>query len=348
VNPFRASRRAWQERNFPELERTTLAALAVDRTLPELHFRLGLAQLELGKHAEAIQALNGCLARNPAYPLLQYARMASALARARLNPVVPPAEPPVRAVAPVSVIVCSITPAKFDRVHANYSTLLRDVPHEIVGIHDARSLAEGYNRGVKRAKGQILVFSHDDIEIVSPDFAHKLLDRLGRFDLIGIAGTDRVCGGTWMDAQWPHVFGQVGGPAGGTRILATAYLIRGVAASPMQALDGVFFAARRQVVDQIQFDESTFDGWHLYDLDFSYRASAAGFRLGVCNDLQVVHQSGGTYGDAWYQYARKFMKKHLPSMGEPARANLFAPCTLGMDSAAEWRSFTHYMIADSA
>jgi GT2 family glycosyltransferase len=150
-----------------------------------------------------------------------------------------------------------------------------------------------------------------------------------------------------MDAQWPHVFGQIGGPAEGNRILATVFLIRGASASPMQALDGVFFATRRAVVEKVPFDESTFDGWHLYDLDFSYRVAGAGFRVGVCNDLLVVHQSGGSYGQDWYRYARKFMQKHFPSSGEPARANLFAPCTLGMNSADEWRSFTQYMISGS-
>jgi hypothetical protein len=275
--------------------------------------------------------------------------MASALARARIDPIVPPSEPPVQRADLISVIICSITPAKFNRVCANYATLLKDLPHEIVGIHDARSLAEGYNRGAKRAKGEILIFSHDDIEIVCPDFAPKLIDRLDRFDLLGVAGTDRVCGGAWTDADWPHVFGQVGWPVGGKRILATAFLIRGISATPMQGLDGVFLATRPAVVHKIPFDESTFDGWHLYDLDFSYRVARAGFRLGVCNDLLIVHESpGGNYGEAWFQYARKFMQKHFASAGEPARANSFAPCAIEIDTADEWRSFAQYMISDSA
>jgi len=348
MNPFRELRRAWKEANFLEIERAASAALALDRTLPELHFRLGFAQLQLGKPADTVQSLEACLERQPAYPLLQYAKMALALARARIDPIMPPPEPPIEEAVPISVIICSITPEKFDRVRANYSTLLKDVPHEIVGIHDARSLAEGYNRGAKRAKGEILVFSHDDIEIASPDFARKLIGRLSQFDLVGIAGTDRVCGGTWMDAHWPHVFGQVGYPAKERRILATAFLIRGISATPMQALDGVFLATRRPVVEKIVFDESTFDGWHLYDLDFSYRVAGAGFRLGVCNDLLIVHQSGGNYGEAWYQYARKFMQKHFPSIGEPPRGNPFEPCAIEINTADEWRSFTQYMIRDSA
>jgi len=37
-----------------------------------------------------------------------------------------------------------------------------------VRIPDARSLAEGYNRGLRRARGDLLLFSHDDVRIVTP------------------------------------------------------------------------------------------------------------------------------------------------------------------------------------
>ncbi len=40
----------------------------------------------------------------------------------------------------------------------------------------------------------------------------------------------------------------------------------------IQALDGVFMAMRRKVATSIPFDEALFDHFHLYDLDFSFRA----------------------------------------------------------------------------
>ena len=35
----------------------------------------------------------------------------------------------------------------------------------------------------------------------------------------------------------------------------------------------------------------TFDGFHHYDLDFSYSAYRAGFRLAVVNDICIYHAS---------------------------------------------------------
>jgi hypothetical protein len=67
----------------------------------------------------------------------------------------------------ISVLICSVDPSKYERVTANYSRVLADHPHEIVDIHDARSLAEGYNRAVRKSRGDFLLFSHDDVEIVS-------------------------------------------------------------------------------------------------------------------------------------------------------------------------------------
>ena len=71
----------------------------------------------------------------------------------------------------ISVLICSIDADKYARVTANYQRLLSGHPHEIIGIHDVRSLAEGYNRAVHKSRGELLLFSHDDVEIVSGDLA---------------------------------------------------------------------------------------------------------------------------------------------------------------------------------
>jgi GT2 family glycosyltransferase len=78
----------------------------------------------------------------------------------------------------------------------------------------------------------------------------------------------------------------------------------------IQALDGVFIAAKRAVVEKIRFDEQTFDGFHLYDLDFTYAAFLAGFRLGVACDLYLLHKSGGSPDQAFMQYAHRFNSKY--------------------------------------
>src|SRR5882724_172154 len=109
----------------------------------------------------------------------------------------------------ISVIICSIHNDRFAAVAKNYSDLLKHEPHEIIRISDARSLCEGYNRGIAASRGDILIFSHDDIEILTADFASRLKEHLANFDLIGVAGTSRLLRGGWQDAGPPYIFGQV-------------------------------------------------------------------------------------------------------------------------------------------
>ena len=52
----------------------------------------------------------------------------------------------------ISIVICSIDADKFAAVRETYAGHMGATPYEIVGIHDAKSLCEGYNRGLRRAK----------------------------------------------------------------------------------------------------------------------------------------------------------------------------------------------------
>ena len=210
----------------------------------------------------------------------------------------------------VSIIICSINPDKFARVTANFRQLFQQDSIEIIGIHDASSLCEGYNRGVLQAHGDTIILSHDDIQILTPDFASRLHSHLSTFDLIGVAGTKRLVGGAWFLAGHPYDFQLVTSPQLHGKDLVI--VIRGGGAtvvSEIQALDGLFLACRRQVAQSIPFDDETFDHFHGYDTDFTFRAFLAGYRLAVCRDLFLIHYSHGRFDDNWNKYRARFEHK---------------------------------------
>jgi len=212
----------------------------------------------------------------------------------------------------ISIIFCSINETKAHAIEQHYRNLLGDAPHEIIAIRDARSLAEAYNRGIDRAVGDILIFSHDDIEFLDPaTWLVRLRTHLISFDVVGLAGTTRLISPAWAQAGPPYTFGQVAELDG--RIAPFRVLLCSVpapAVSRIQALDGLFFAVKRHVVQKVRFDENTFDGFHCYDVDFSYSAYLAGFQLAVATDLPVLHASQGSFGEEWKFYAQRFMDKH--------------------------------------
>lgn len=210
-----------------------------------------------------------------------------------------------------SVIICSVTDAKFEASSACYRRLLAGRPHEVIRISDARGLCEGYNRGVAQSRGDAIILSHDDIEVLNPAFAERVEHHLRSFDLIGVAGTTRVCHPSWAKAGPPHVYGQIVQK----RADRDTYLVYTWGAPQrsvgnIQALDGVFFACRRSLFDRVRFDPA-YTGWHLYDIDFSYTAYRAGFRLGVATDLHLIHHERATHPDpTWRDMAGIFWGKY--------------------------------------
>ncbi|CAN5316891.1 hypothetical protein BH11PSE11_BH11PSE11_37980 [soil metagenome] len=225
----------------------------------------------------------------------------------------------------ISVIICSINPDKFAKVSKNYAALLRETPFEIIGIHDAKSLCEGYNRGIAQSKGSILIFSHDDIEILTPDFGVRLKNHLQSNDMIGVVGTSRLMHGQWIAAGQPCVHGHViYFDAARHEYFVNLFGADAEVVSGMQALDGMFFAMTRKLADALKFDEERFDGFHFYDIDYSFSAHRAGYRIAVCNDISIIHDSTGKFDEAWQRYHDRFMEKHgaalAPFDPQPMRA----------------------------
>ena len=217
-----------------------------------------------------------------------------------------------------SIIVCSHHPERAAFIRNHYETLFRGFDHEIIAIDDARSLCEGYTRGFERSRGDLLIFSHDDVEFIAPDVAARVREHLRHFDLIGIAGTTRLIDGMWLSAGDPHCFMLVLYPEPGGQ-----YSVRFAGKGPLvvpniQAVDGCFMACQREVVETIGFDVETFDGFHLYDLDFSFRAHKSGFEVAVCRDIPLIHLSQGVPDEVWQKYRERFEAKHREALGGPA------------------------------
>jgi protein O-GlcNAc transferase len=220
-----------------------------------------------------------------------------------------------------SVIICGRDAERREKSQAAFSTLLHDAGFEFIYAKNPYSLASGYNAAVQEATAELMIFCHDDIEILSPDAAVILQRYLSTCDIVGIAGTDHLIAGSWISSGPPHIFGQFAHrhPAGDR----FALYVYGVFDSmpKIQALDGLFLAMRREVLKTIRFDETNFDGFHLYDIDFTFAAYLAGFKIAVALDLFVIHDSGGSYDLNWDFYRRRFIKKYSTHMLEFPTAN---------------------------
>ena len=248
-----------------------------------------------------------------------------------------------RASGKISVVVCSIDPAKLQRLRASLDRQLAGEDWELVHIADARSLCEGYNRGIARASGDLLVLCHDDIEILGTDFAAKLRGHLGTYDLIGVAGSTLASGPAWSWSGAPNIFVSVAYPQAphGRGVALSFCGTSGPIVEGAQLLDGVFLAMRRSLLERVAFDEATFDGFHFYDLDFSYRAWSAGARTAICRDIVLLHQSRGTFKAEYRHYAERYRQKFPQACTAPMSEAAKLPEILvdereSLDAVVEW------------
>lgn len=233
----------------------------------------------------------------------------------------------------ISIVTCSVTPAKLQNMVTKYHANTGE-PIEIVHIDDAKSLAEGYNRGIDRASGDVIVFSHDDAFPLAPGFGPRLRKHLEAVDIVGGAGTQKLDGGVWFTAGPPYVHGQVLNLKPDGKLLLSIFSAKAPLVTGIQALDGFFMATSAGAAQNHRFDER-FAGFHLYDLDWSYGAFQSGAKVGVATDLFLGHQSAGGYNDpAFLKYMYRFIHKWGDKIADPNRRN-FSNASVEVSTVSE-------------
>lgn len=277
----------------------------------------GGTALGLGRTLDGVRWLRAALRHDPSHlPALRDLATIVRMLAERPQPARPPVAPPGGDMA-VSTIICSPDEARSARAVAHWQTLLAGWPGEVIAIVGPDSLSAGYTEGLAQAKGAVVVFSHDDVTLPA-DAVHRMVAHLRHVDVLGLAGTTRLSGPGWVSSGWPYLRGQVVHVlADGAGCSVSVYRPHHGLMGGIQALDGLLIAARRDVAAAVGFDTRTFDGFHLYDVDFSFRAHLAGYRLAVAGDIPVLHASTGSFDAAWAEAADAFARKFAGRLAAP-------------------------------
>jgi hypothetical protein len=277
----------------------------------------GGTALGLGRTLDGVRWLRTALRHNPTHlpAMRDLATIVSMLAQGA-QPARPLVTPPGGDVM-VSAIICSPDEARSARAVAHWQALLAGRPGEVIPIVGPSSLSAGYTEGLARAKGDIVVFSHDDVTLPG-NAVHRMVAHLRTVDVLGLAGTTRLSGPGWVSSGWPYLRGQVVHVlAEGAGCSVSVYHPHHGLMGGVQALDGLLIAARSDVATAVGFDARTFDGFHLYDVDFSFRAYLDGYRVAVAGDIPVLHASTGSFDEAWNHAADAFAGKFAGRLAAP-------------------------------
>jgi GT2 family glycosyltransferase len=306
------------------------------------HYNLGIALRQKGDLRGSAIAFRDVARRDPRdFEAIQNVLETIGLAIDQELPRLFPHSPaaPIAQPAPISIVVCSIDPRREEAMRRNYGEALGNRPHEIIVIHDAKSLCEGYQRGLDASRHEIVVFSHDDVDLASPAPFDAFERALESSDIAGVAGSLLLNGPGFSWAGNPHLRGGVGYPPAtfGKGWRASVYSVDTGILPGMQVLDGLIFAVRRDAARQVGFDAATFDAFHFYDVDFTYRAHLAGLRIAVTTELVAIHASQGQFDDNWLRYADRFRAKFAIANAPPGHTGFF-----GRDFATRDRLLRFY------
>ena len=159
--------------------------------------------------------------------------------------------------------------------------------------------ASALNWGAKQATGNWVLFAHQDVALLSPDWLSSAESILGRLDSVGWVGV----AGLSADGEY----------RGFLRNCAALHGLPFVKPSEVQTLDELLLIRRRDSSKAGYFDEAV-PGWHAYGVDACCDATRRGEKNYVL-PLPVWHDSAGV-NLAGLDEAHEFVwRKHGPDLG---------------------------------
>jgi hypothetical protein len=183
-------------------------------------------------------------------------------------------------------------------------------------INNGESLTKAYNRGLKQATNDIVVFCHDDITIETNNWGPKLLKQFERhpeYGIMGVAGTKYLASsGQWWENK-KKMYGRVAHTHEGKTWLSSYSEDMAHDIEETVIVDGVFFVVDKRKL-KVDFNE-TVEGFHFYDVTLCLENYLQGVKVGVITTVRVNHKSIGMTNESWEAnrliFAEKF-KDNLP------------------------------------
>jgi len=185
----------------------------------------------------------------------------------------------------------------------NKSLKIQKMDYELVLLDNSSnkfiSASQALNYGGSKAKGDYLMFVHQDFKFNSDNWLRDMVELLDNVKNLGIAGVAGKYDRNMISNITTGIPPVLAGP------IQIDEPVR------VQTLDECLIIIPKKVFDKIQFDEETCDNWHLYATDYCLMVKKAGYDVYVL-PLGGYHASPG-YSftpEAYYSTLKKMVKKH--------------------------------------
>ncbi len=217
----------------------------------------------------------------------------------------------------ISIIICSTHPTTDAGLLKNIQKTI-GTDYEIIHIDNSQgkyNIFEAYNLGVERAKGEYLCFMHEDILFKSDNWGPAVEMHLSQpcVGAIGVAGGCVVL--DKLDWRF-YGFGIVNLEQGNYTVEENpVYYISNhlekqkIPLTQVAILDGAWIAMRKNLFQQIRFDDQTFHDFHLYDSDICMQINKMGLGVFIVFEVFIEHKSEGTYSEGYRKSLEVFAEK---------------------------------------
>jgi len=215
----------------------------------------------------------------------------------------------------ITVVYCTRQTNPAHKEHLIKSSGLHNNIEVIEIINNGESLTKTYNRGLKQAKNDIVIFCHDDLTIDTKQWGSKLLKQFQKnpeYGIIGVAGSKHMpVSGQWWEKK-NKMYGRVQHTHEGKTWLSAYSDDLGHELEEVVIVDGLWFAVDKTKIKKT-FNENV-GGFHFYDVTFAFENYLEGVKVGVTTAIRVNHQSIGMTNEAW--------EKNRADFSEAFKANL--------------------------
>ena len=210
----------------------------------------------------------------------------------------------------VSIITCARQEGDSNGLYQSLEDgpCLTPQEYEKIELGSALSMGEGFNRGIRQATGEVLVFTHTDVRIWAgrklwSDMIQECLNSGTGF--VGVAGTTILGDDAiwWNDVRGALKRGNV---AHHDEQFGTYMSLFGPYGDVV-VLDGVFLACRASLAREIRFPEDT--GFHFYDIETTLCVHTLLLRNKVIA-LPLFHGSQGKVNEEWQKAREKFLNRY--------------------------------------
>jgi hypothetical protein len=204
----------------------------------------------------------------------------------------------------ISLVICSRTIQLNESLRINIDKTI-GTEYEIILIDNSQnqySIFEAYNKGVELSKYSFICFMHDDIQYITDNWGKLALAHFenNQVGAIGISGSPYLSlfpSPWWSSGLISKYIVELDNNK--ETLVNISYKRPENNAVEVVALDGVWLFVRKSVFNSIKFDNSSFKGYHFYDLDLSMQLKQSGFILLSVFDILIKHQSMGNINYSW-------------------------------------------------